>query len=843
MKGFIAEEPMNTETLTSYFRPILYKFHDREAIVLKTGFRSIRISYLDLYDCASRMANWYQHNGLKKGDAVLLWAPNSPEWVAALLACSLTGVIAVPLDMRVKPEFVQYIAGETGAKAGIKSKFMSIESNLNWWDTQDLSRQIHKAPPIFKQPEITGDDILEIVYTSGTTAAPKGVILTNRNIVSNIASLSAVLSYDKNWKFLSLLPLSHMLEQTVGLFIPLFYGCTITYLRTRKSSTIVQAMQEEGITSVITVPLFLQTFRERILREVSAQGKEEAFNRMLGTASKLPRWMRRQLFSPVRRTFGSNMKFFAVGGAPLDSVVEDFWNNLGLKVLQGYGLTEASPLITCNTVRDPRPGTVGRVLPKQEIKLSSQGEILVKGANVTQGYYKQPVLTEQYFTEGWYKTGDVGEIDGDGFLRIKGRTKNMILTASGMNVYPEDIEAELCRAQGVKEACVLGIEQEGQTVIHAVLLLDESAGDAKAIIDGANVNLADHQKVQAFTVWGEPDFPRTTTLKVQRRFVKEALEKKVGKEAKTAAAESTTSPLYNIIASVSKVSPSQLKPSATLGFDLQLDSLARVELVGVIEEELGVELDETHVTDQTTIADIEELIASQKKVVRSKIKHWPLTPSAVLGRRILQAIFVRPLVRYYMKLRVMGKEKFDGLDKPFLLIANHISHLDAIVLTLALPWHVRKRLAVAAAADSFEEWDSSGASLKEKLGRKIMVPLAELCLNIFPFQRYAGIKKSLEYAGSLIDRGWSVMIFPEGRLSKDGRVNDFRSGIGLLVKELDVQVVPAKIMGVYEIMDYRFQWPQKHGEVTIRFGNPLGFSPDDTYEEIAKLLQHEVRFL
>jgi len=453
---------MNTDTLTNYFKPILYRFHDREAIVYKTGFRSIRISYLDLYDHACRMANWYQHNGLKKGDAILIWTPNSPEWVAAVLACSLTGVIAVPLDMRAKPEFVQHIAGETGAKAGIKSKFMSIDSNLPWWDTQDLSRQIHEAPPIFEEP---------------------------------------------------------------------------------------------------------------------------------------------------------------------------------------------------------------------------------------------------------------------------------------------------AKAQPIKN------------------------------------------------------------------------------------------PLYQIISSVSKLSPDQMKPSSTLGLDLQMDSLSRVELVGVIEEELGVELDETHITDSTTIADLEKLITSQKKVVKSSVRQWPLAVWAVFARRLLQAGFARPLMRYYIKLRVMGKEKFDGLNKPFLLIANHISHLDALVLTLALPWDVRKRLAVAAAADTFEEWDSSKASLKEKLARKSATALALLALNIFPFQRYSGIKRSLEYTGSLMDKGWSVMIFPEGKLSHDGTVKDFKTGVGLLVKELDVPVVPAKIMGVFEIMDYRFQWPQKHGEVTVRFGNPISFSPDDTYEEITKKLEHEVRFL
>jgi long-chain acyl-CoA synthetase len=174
---------MNRDTLANYFKPILYKFHDREALVFKTGFRSIRISYLDLYDSAYRMANWYQSHGLQKGDAVLLWAPNSPEWVAALLACSLTGVIAVPLDARVKPDFVRHIAGETGAKAGIKSRYMNIESDITWWNTKDLLQQIRGIPPVYNEPDITGNDILEIVYTSGTTAEPKGVILTNKNIV------------------------------------------------------------------------------------------------------------------------------------------------------------------------------------------------------------------------------------------------------------------------------------------------------------------------------------------------------------------------------------------------------------------------------------------------------------------------------------------------------------------------------------------------------------------------------------------------------------------------------------------------------------------------------------
>lgn len=835
---------MSTNTLTNYFKPILYDFHDREAIIYRTGFRTIRLSYLDLYDYAYRLANLYQHNGLEKGDAILIWAPNSPEWVAALLACSLTGVIAVPLDMKVRPDFVQHVAGETEAKAGIKSRYMSIESSLPWWDTEDLPHLIRQTPPIFNEPEIHGEDILEIVYTSGTTAAPKGVILTNRNIVSNIASLSEVLTCKKEWRFLSVLPLSHMFEQTVGLFVPLFYGCSITYLKTRKSAAIVQAMQEEGTTCIVTVPLMLQKLRERILREVSAQGKEQVFQRMLGMAKSLPIWMRKIIFHSLHKKFGGKLFFFGVGGAPLDSVVEDFWNSIGVKVVQGYGLTETSPIVTCNSLADPRSNTVGRVLPNQEIKLSEEGEIFTRGDNVSPGYYKRPDLYDQYFVDGWYRSGDVGEIDSEGFLRIKGRTKNMILTASGMNVYPEDIEAVLNCIPGVKDSCVLALEQNNQTIIHAVLLLADKGLNAKTIIDSANANLADHQKVQAYSAWDKQDFPRTPTMKIQRRFVMKSLcEIQVGDSEREEEAQTVSEPLYDIIHSVAKVPISEIKPTAALGLDLQVDSLSRVELVSIIEEELGVELDEAFVTDKTTIAELVELISSQKKISGSTVKKWPLAPWAIFLRRLLQSVFLVPLARYFMKLRVMGREKVGKLEHPFLLIANHSSHLDALVLTLALPWNVRKRLMVAAAADVFEEWDSTTASFKEKLIRRSATALAILGLNIFPFQRYAGIKKSLEYTGWSMDKGWSIMIFPEGKLSTDGKVKEFKAGVGLLVKEMDVPVVPAKIQGIYEIMDHRYKWPQKKGEVTVRFGDHITFPPDVSYDDITRRLEHEVRFL
>ncbi|MGW8287449.1 MAG: 1-acyl-sn-glycerol-3-phosphate acyltransferase, partial [Desulfobulbales bacterium] len=479
----------------------------------------------------------------------------------------------------------------------------------------------------------------------------------------------------------------------------------------------------------------------------------------------------------------------------------------------------------------------------QEIKLSEEGEIFIKGDNVSPGYYKRPDLHDQYFVDGWYRSGDVGELDSEGFLRIKGRTKNMILTASGMNVYPEDVETELNRIPGVKDSCVLGLEQNGQTIIHAVLLLENSETNAKTIIDSANANLTDHQKIMAYSVWEKQDFPRTPTLKIQRRFVMEALAEKQNEDIEESITPGLSGPLLEIIRSVSKVPINELKPEAALGLDLHIDSLSRVELASIIEEVLGVEVDEDHLTDKTTIAELEDIISSQQTTAGSKFKKWPLLPWAVFVRKLLQLLIFRPLARYYIKLRIMGREKVAKLNHPFLLIANHSSHLDPLVLTLALPWKIRRRLMVAAAADVFEEWDSRGASLTDKIVRKTSTFLAVLGLNIFPFQRYAGIKKSLEFTGRSMDKGWSVMIFPEGKLTLSGTMNEFKSGVGLLVKEMGVSVIPSKIQGLYEIMDHRYRWPQKKGEVTVRFGDPITFSHDATYNEITRRLEHEVRFL
>jgi long-chain acyl-CoA synthetase len=632
-----------------------------------------------------------------------------------------------------------------------------------------------------------------------------------------------------------------MFEQTVGLFIPLFYGCSITYLRTRKSGAILQAMQEEKISSMIAVPLFLQTLSERIQREARIGGRDKLLNIMLSIAPSLPRMARRILFTSLHKKFGGNLKFFATGGAPLEEEVEDFWDSVGVKVAQGYGLTETSPIVTCNTIKRPRSHTVGKVLPDQQIKFSDTAEILVRGDNVTRGYHQRPDLTGKYFDNGWYKTGDIGEIDEEGYLRIRGRVKNMILTSSGMNVYPEDIEAEINKNPAVKDSCVLGVQMKEKTLIQAVLLLDDRTADPKAIIDRANEYLADHQKIQAWSIWERPDFPRTTTLKVQRRFVLEALQKTIAENKKPA--KELIKPLYYIIQSVTGAPSGEITPEASLGRDLKIDSLRRVELVGAIEEELGVEIDESLVTDRTTISDLEGYITSQKRVAGYGVKGWPLTRSAIFTRKLVQLGLIFPLLRIFVSLRVMGKEKFRSIRQPFLLIANHTSHLDAVILIRSLPWNVRRRLAVAAAADIFEQWDSGGASLKQKIFRKSATSLAVLGLNIFPFQRYSGIKKSLEYSGQLMDKGWSVMIFPEGRLTRDGMIHEFKSGVGLLVHEMNVPVVPAKIMGAYEIMDHSHVLPQRRGKVTVRFGNPMIFSHHDSYEDIAKRLEHEVRFL
>ena len=477
-------------------------------------------SYAELWDAAQRTAAYLRDRGVARGDRIILWAGSRPEWVAAFFGIQVAGAIAVPLDVRSSEDLFIRIEQQTQPKHiffGAEQAKSIRGSQVPSTPLEELRERLRGVAPLtVGAGQIAPDDIAELVFTSGTTGNPKGVILTHRNIVSNVEMAATVIQPTTGHRVLSILPLSHMLEQTAGLFVPLLGGASVTYISSLRPDVIFGAMAANHITNMGCVPQVLQLFRDGIEREVRKQGKLKQFEQLHAVARRLPMAVRSLLFRRVHQRMGGAFGFFVVGGAFLDPALARWWEGLGIKVVQGYGMTEASPVVAMHSLSKRDHTSVGYVLPGCEVKIAEDGEILVRGPHVTRGYWQNPAATAQAFSDGWYHTGDLGFFDAAGGLHLHGRKKNMIALANGMKVYPEDVERALVLDPEVKDVVVLGLARGQDVEVHAVLLLEKDAGDAPAIVKRANTRLAPHQQIRGHTIWPDETFPLTPTLKVKR---------------------------------------------------------------------------------------------------------------------------------------------------------------------------------------------------------------------------------------------------------------------------------------------------------------------------------------
>ncbi len=831
---------MIQKTLISY----LHEFPARgkkACILYKTPFRTFSTSYEDLFRLSHQIAAYFENLGLKKGDRVILWGVNSPEWVAAFLGCLLRGIIAIPMDLRGSPAFVEKIFRFTEASLAICNLSRKSELGALHCISFEALKKESEARNIGEgtQEPIEPSDIAEILFTSGTTAEPKGVVLSHENIFSNVEALhNSIQDLDENEKWLSLLPLSHIFEQTIGLWFPLKKGYSITYLKVLKASSIFQVLEEDEITVAPIVPRLLKLIQGGILREVKRQGKDKIFGFLLDFAALIPPPLRRFLFPALKRKFGK-LKYFVVGGATLERDLEDFWERLGVDLLQGYGLTETSPVISCNLPKAKRLGSIGRVLPGISVELSPEKEIWVRGPTVFSGYYRNPEKTREAFEGEWFKTGDLGEFDRDRFLYFRGRKKDLIVTPEGLNVYPDDIEALLQTIPGVKESCVVGIKKEDRELIHAVLLLEDPSSDAKALVDQANTRLADYQKIQSFSVWAGEDFPRTSTMKVKKNEVLRILEDEKVSAPEIVGEEKKTPRLYQLIAQLAKLRPEEISSASHLGDNLGLSSLDRVELASVIEEEFHFDVDDTFLRSDTSIQEIEEMIKMKTGATEEPgIPRWPVHPWARRVRESIQDLILFPVIRFFCRLTVEGKEELRDLPGPVIFVANHTSYFDAPVILLSLPKEIRRRVAIATWKEFFE---SESKKRLHGLWKQFEFYFASLGFNIYLFPREKGFKKSIEHTGWLMDRGFHIFFFPEGIRTRTGTIGTFQAGIGMLVSSMNVPVVPVGLKGLFEVFPPQRNTPHRGG-VTCRFGRPMTFS-GETHFEIAQKLQAEVERL
>jgi long-chain acyl-CoA synthetase len=474
------------------------------------------------------------------------------------------------------------------------------------------------------------------------------------------------------------------------------------------------------------------------------------------------------------------------------------------------------------------------VFPGVEVKIAPDGEILVRGPNVFQGYWQNPGATATTLVDGWYHTGDLGMLDDEGYLVLKGRKKDLIVLANGQNVYPEDIENELKQHPAVIEGVVLGLEKLGGVVeVHAVLLMHDP-NEAENAVAFANSRLADHQRIQGYTVWPLEDFPRTHTLKVKKREVLDMLNdvKSSDEEIPAPAATPTTdNAVHRLIGEVGSMSVAEIRPESTLGGDLNLDSLGRVELLSAIEGEIGAYVDEAGVTPETTVAELEALVAAaQQRGAGTPFASWPLTPVAGVAREAFLQVLLFPSYHLFWRVRVVGRERLKGVPQPLIVAANH--HFgwrsygyDPAAAWMALPRELRRRICTAGEEHSVFD-------------NRVKGFMAHL-VNAFPLSKEGNVRGSLEYIGRLLDLNWSILIFPEGILTIDGPAQPFMGGTGLVAVEANAPVVPVWIDVERKSLLQGSRWPLR-GAFTVYIGSPLTFQPGTSYVEATGLIEQAV---
>ena len=790
------------------------------ACVSGRGLRQIRTSYGDLAALSRRFAAELIRRGIHKGDRVLLWGENSAEWIAAFFGCVLRGVLPVPLDATGTPAFAIRVGGEVSPKLVVTGNSQLETAALTYPAIvlEDLRESLpfEEAAAI---ADLSSADALQIIFTSGTTGDPKGIVHTHGNVLASLApierEMQKYLRYERVFhpiRFLHTLPLSHVFGQFMGLWIPPLLAAEVHYQSRLVASELARQIQRERISVLAAVPRVLDLMQAYVLEQFpTLRTRMEAS----AHSKARQRWWR---FRDVHRLLGWKFWAFVCGGAALTPGGEQFWNALGFVVVQGYGMTETTALVSLNHPFRPAQGTIGQVLPGREVRLGDDGEVLVRGDTISNTVWQRGQATRQQGE--WLRTGDLGEFDAAGNLRFRGRKKDVIVTAAGLNIHPEDLEAALARQAGVNASTVIETDAGHGPEPLGVLVAD-SVGAANAAVEAANRELANFQQIRHWIVWPEPDLPRTTTGKIVRREV-----------ARRVASGEIAAP-----------------PVEQSNGELNLDSLGRVELQAKLEQQYGVTLDDAAIETVRTSQDVQALVkaattesAAARRKISPRDRHWyPRWPWHPLQQAIRSAFLeaiAMPVVRFLASPRVRSAVK-SWPASPLLIVSNHITSYDAAFVLFALPGRIRRRVAIAMSGEML--LDLRHGRNQGNWFLNLLAPVAYFLItalfNVFPLPQRTGFRRSFEHAGEAIDRGYSVLVFPEGRRSEDGTPQPFQSGAGLLWRDLGVPALAVHLAGLGELKARGGRWFRSGKiEVTVVSLLPLelGASPEQLTGQLRK---------
>ncbi len=816
----------------------------REAVRFDNGFRHWVWSYRDFHHHVAGFARHLSEQGLGRGDRLLLWCENRPEWLAAFWGCLARGVQVVPVDYRFSPGLVGRIQQEVGARLLVYGS--EVQPSALDLPALPAAAMRELVAEQLDAIEARPDDVVQIVYTSGTTGRPRGVVHRHANLCSNLAPIASEIERYRHWarpfqpiRLLSLLPLSHVFGQAVALYVPPLLGGAAVFMSDLHPQSVIRVIRQHRVSVWSGVPRMLEGLRQEVARQLPP-GEVPALGR--GWSGALRRWW---AYRRVHRRFGWKFWSFVVGGAPVPGDLERFWSRLGFAVIQGYGLTETSPVVAVNHPFDARLGSIGRAIAGQEVRLAPDGEILVRGESVATEFLGGEAPSGTRLEDGWLHTGDLGELGEDGSIYFRGRKKDLIVTAAGLNVFPQDVEQALRQSKGVRDCTVVGIGEEGSRV-HAALILEEGA-EAESAVREANRRLEPHQRIQGWTLWPELDFPRTaSTFKVRRAEVARRIAGRPGE----APASGSRDPVEAALQALGAGTP---PAGERLDQDLGLTSLDRVELLSRLEDRFSVRLDESRFADLETLEDLRrEVEGARRSGSLPDPDRQPLTFPGWAGRlpvRWLRGLFREvlflPAQRRLVRVRAEGLENLAAVQPPVLLAANHASHLDTPAVLAALPRRWRGRMAPAMRQEYFAaHFQPEAHPWKARWRTTLKYLLACGLFQGYPLpQRLGGIRGALEFTGRLVQRGACPLIFPEGIRSADGTLAPFRQGVGLMALRLAVPVVPVRIEGTLRIWPKQERRPVRKGEAVVRFGRPLDLSGCQDPTEAAALVEQAVRGL
>ena len=882
-----SSKPLHDQTMIDLVVQQAESIPDKIALQMKRNGEWVRYSYRQLYEVSRQVAFVLWERGYRKGDRVILFAENQPEWGIAYLAAVQIGVVVVPIDPQTAEGEIFALAEYTEAKGILTSEVCvarlhraqmrpSVESasleflNINCFcqpfecgqseTAAPTKSELPTVPDLFPNVDIDPDTVASIIFTMGTTVDARGAMLSHRGFVANVVAVSQALPPEDTDRFLSVLPLYHALGFSCNFLMSIYAGTTVTYTNSLRPTTILAIMRETKITVLIGVPRLFQLLYDAIKRYV-VQSPE---------AMEAP--LAPEVVEEIQAALGGHIRVLVSGGAALPDEIYDLFMELGLTIYQGYGMTEASPVLSVNPHHKSKRSSVGPAVQGVQLQIinpdeAGVGEIVAHSPSLMQGYYRNQAVTGQVIRDGLLHTGDLGYFDEEGYLYLTGRSKDVIVSGAGKNIYPVELEALYRHSSLISEICVVGMSTDNMfEAAHAVIVpvCDDNRDRAeveKAIhqhIQERAQDLPTYQHIQTVHFW-DTELPQTSDAVINRQRVKEILQEQLSQQTQVAPqpdpvkgsldadgnegalkltmATDTASGVEEVIISelsrLARLPADQIRLNSNLGTELGLDSMARVELLLLLESRLQRSIPDELIAKIQTVGDVTETVkALQSEATPPPIDeeisaHIEQSESSHLSTTLagLFRFSVWAIYRYYFSIKCSGLENLPR-EQPYIIAANHSSHLDTLAVMTVLG-DESKRLRVLAAKDywfstRFKSWFSG-----------------EL-LKFVPFDRHANFLQGLRISQEVLKQDECLLIYPEGTRSVTGELQPFKPGLGLLAYESGSPIIPAYIDGTYHALPKGKNLPRK-SRIQVIFGKPIAPSSGHEVGEMdaASGLEHE----